>query len=208
MAWNLTGEMVETCSCNMLCPCWYAVKELMVMDQGWCGTTLLFRTWDGRADGIDLSGRTLVLAALFPGPTLFDGNATGRVYIDEAASETQRAALEAIFQGKKGGPMEILASLTPTWLPTQITKVEVQEENGTVSAAVGSFGQINSRRLKNEAGQPMTMQNVGFAVALQFENSTAELAPSAGTQWFDPDLPQQWASKSGAVGRFTWNISE
>jgi hypothetical protein len=192
----------------MLCPCWYAVKELMVMDQGWCGTAILYRIGDGRADGIDLSGRTIVLAALFPGPTLFDGNATARLSIDEAASADQRRELEAIMQGKKGGPMEILAGLITTWLPTQTTKIEVREENGTVSAAVGSFGQINSRRLKNEAGQPMTMQNVGFAVALQFDNYTAELAPSAGTQWSDPDLPQQWESKSGAVGRFTWNISE
>jgi hypothetical protein len=29
MAWNLTAEFTETCSCNMLCPCWYGVKELM-----------------------------------------------------------------------------------------------------------------------------------------------------------------------------------
>jgi hypothetical protein len=190
----------------MLCPCWYAVKELMVMDRGWCGTAILCRIGDGRSDGVDLSGLAVVVAAVWPGPTLFDGNGTGRLYIDEAASADQHRELEAIFQGKKGGPMEILASLTPTWSPTQTIKIEVREENGAVSASVGSFGQINSRRLKNEAGQPMTMQNVGFAVALQFDNSTAELAPSAGTQWSDPDLPQQWESKSGAVGRFTWNV--
>jgi len=191
----------------MLCPCWYAVKGLMVMDRGWCATTLLVRIGDGRADGVDLSGLAVVVAAVWPGPTLFDGNGTGRVYIDEAATPDQRRELEAIFQGTKGGPMEILASLTPTWLPAQTIKIEAREENGTVSASVGSFGQINSRRLKNEAGQSMTMQNVGFAVALQFDNSTAELAPSAGTQWSDPDLPQQWESKSGAVGRLTWNVS-
>jgi hypothetical protein len=34
MAWNLTADFIETCSCNMLCPCWYGVRELMVMDQG------------------------------------------------------------------------------------------------------------------------------------------------------------------------------
>lgn len=177
------------------------------MDQGYCGSTNLFRIRDGSSDDIDLSGLTLVVAVLWPGPTLFDGNGTGRLYIDEAASATQRRELEAIFHGKKGGPMEILASLTPTWLPTQITKVEVREEDGTVSAAVGPFGQIRSKLLKNEAGQPMTMQNVGFAVALQFDNQTAELTPGEGTQWSDPELPRQWVAKSGAVGRFTWNMS-
>ena len=208
MAWNLSGEWRETCSCNMHCPCWMGIKELMVMDQGYCGTTNLFRLQEGKSDGIDLSGLALVVSVLWPGPTLFDGNGTGRVYIDEAASETQRAALEAIFQGKKGGPMEILASLTPTWLPTQITKVAVQEENGTVSAAVGPFGKIRSKVLKNEAGQPMTIQNVGFTVALQFDNQTGELAPADGTEWSDPEMPHPWVSKSGTVGQFTWNISE
>src|SRR5438876_957919 len=26
MAWNLTADFIETCSCNMLCPCWYGVR--------------------------------------------------------------------------------------------------------------------------------------------------------------------------------------
>jgi hypothetical protein len=51
----------------------------------------------------------------------------------------------------------------------------------------------------------MTMQHVGFAVALQFDRQTAELAPSTGTRWADPDLPRQWESRSGAVGTFTWS---
>ena len=23
MAWNLKGQMIESCSCNMFCPCWF-----------------------------------------------------------------------------------------------------------------------------------------------------------------------------------------
>jgi hypothetical protein len=103
--------------------------------------------------------------------------------------------------------MQILAGLITTWLPTQTTPIMVQEANGTIQATVGSVGQIHSQRLKNEAGQPMTMQNVGFAVALQFDQQKTELAPSADTRWADPELPGQWESKSGAVGTFTWSGS-
>jgi hypothetical protein len=39
MAWHLKGELIETCSCNMFCPCWFGVQELMIMDQGWCNAT-------------------------------------------------------------------------------------------------------------------------------------------------------------------------
>jgi len=199
--------MIETCSCNMLCPCWYGVQELMVMDQGWCASPILFRLRDGTADGVNLSGLTLALALFFPGPTLYDGHATARLYLEDTASADQRSALEQIMQGKRGGPMQILAGLITTWPPTQTTAITVQEANGTIQATVGRVGQIHSQRLKNEAGQPMTMQNVGFAVALQFDQQRAELAPSAGTRWADPELPRQWESKSGAVGTFTWSGS-
>src|SRR5262249_17268057 len=207
MAWNLSGEMIETCSCNMLCPCWYGVKELMVMDQGWCASPILLRIKDGRSDSVNLSGRTVVMALFFPGPTLYDGNATGRLYMEETTTAEQRRELEAILQGKKGGPMGALAGLIPTWLPSRSTPIAVREENGTVRATVGNIGQIQSQRLKNEAGQLMTMQNVGFAVAFQFDKQTATLAPSAGTRWSDPEMPRQWESKSGAVGAFAWSGS-
>jgi hypothetical protein len=94
---------------------------------------------------------------------------------------------------------------TTTWLPTETAPITIQEANGSIQATVGTIGQGHSRRLKNEAGQTMTMQYVGLAVALQFDRQTAELAPSAGTCWADPDLPRQWESKSGAVGTFTWS---
>jgi hypothetical protein len=177
----------------------------MDMDQGYCGSLNLLRISEGSSGDIDLSGLRLIVAILWPGPTLFDGDGTGRLYIDETASAAQRRELEAIFQGKKGGPMEILASLTPTWLPSELTKVDVREENGTVSAAVAPFGKLQSQLLKSEAGQPMTLQNVGFNIVLQFEDQTAEIAPGEGTYWSDPELPRPWVSRSGTVGRFTWS---
>jgi hypothetical protein len=155
MAWSLTGQLVETCSCNMLCPCWFGVKELMVMDQGWCASTLLFRIQQGNSDGVNLGGRTVVLALDFPGPTLLDGNGTARIYVDAPTTDDQRRELESIFQGRKGGPMEVVAGLLTRWLPTQGANIQIQEEDYAFTATVGEFGQVKSQRLKNEAGQPM-----------------------------------------------------
>ena len=119
MAWNVSGELVEACSCNVMCPCWFGVKELMVMDQGWCDGTLLFRVNQGSSEGVDLSGRNVVVALDMPGPTMFDGNGTARLYIDDEASADQQRELESVFSGAKGGPTEILAGLLTTLLPTQ-----------------------------------------------------------------------------------------
>ena len=50
---------------------------------------------------LTLKGRDIVVLFDFPGPTILDGNATSRLYVDEAADEGQRKDLEAIFQGKR-----------------------------------------------------------------------------------------------------------
>ena len=180
MAWNLTADFTETCSCNMLCPCWYGVKELMMMDQGWCASAWLLRVQQGSADGLDLGGRTLAAALDFPGPTLYDGDGTARLYIDDGASADQHRELEAIFQGKKGGPMEILGGLVSKWLPTVATRIDFQQQNDILTASVGGFGQIKSQRLTNEAGQPTTMQNTGFTTALQLTSGLRNLPPAPG----------------------------
>ena len=206
MAFRVKGELVETCSCNMLCPCWYGVQELMIMDQGWCATPLLARIDEGDSDGIDIGGQNVVLATFFPGPTLFDGNGTGRVYVDSNNSTEQRRELEAIFTATRGGPLEVIGSLVSNWLSTQVTTIDVSEENGTIKADVGNFGSIVSTRMVNEAGDTVALHDAGFALIWNFDNNIAEMAPSDGTSWRDPDFPVAWDGKSGAVGHFTWNV--
>src|SRR5262245_40329467 len=123
MAWRLTGQMIETCSCNMFCPCWFLVQEVMVMDKGWCASALGFRAPEGNSNGVRLGGRTVVLALDFPGPTLLDGNATARLYIDDGSNADQRRELEAICSGKVGGPMGGVAPLITKWLPARTAKI-------------------------------------------------------------------------------------
>jgi len=206
MAWTIKGEFVESCSCNMLCPCWYGVQDLMIMDQGWCASPWLIRIEEGASNGVDISGCNVVLATYFPGPTLFDGEGTGRVYLDTSASAEQRRELEAIFTATRGGPLEVIGALVSEWLPSQVTKIEVNEEGGTIKAKVGDFGSLVSTRMVNEAGDTVTLQNAGFALVWKFKDNTAEMAPSTGTSWHDPDLPLAWEGKSGAVGHFTWDV--
>jgi len=86
----------------MLCPCWYGVEELMIMDQGWCASPWLIRIAQGESNGVDISGCNVVMAMFFPGPTLYSGDGTGRVYLDNRTSNDQRRELEAIFTAKRG----------------------------------------------------------------------------------------------------------
>ena len=207
MAYTITGEFVESCSCNMLCPCWYGVEELMIMDQGWCASPWLIRIIEGESNSIDISGCNVVMAMFFPGPTLFDGDGTGRVYLDNQTTQDQRRELEAIFTAQRGGPLEVIGALVSKWLSVQLTDIEVRENNGVITADVGEFGSIVSTRMVNEAGDRVILQNAGFALVWNFNDNIAEMAPSDGTSWHDADLPLAWDGRSGAVGQFTWEVA-
>ena len=172
MSWNVSGELIETCSCNMLCPCWFGQADLMLMDQGYCATSLLLRINEGNHDGVDLSGQNAVVALHFPGPTLFDANGTGRVYIDDSASDAQAVALEAILQGTSGSGMEVPSSLLSSWLPTKRAAITVSEADGEVTASVAGVGEMKSRRLVNDLGNKMKLQNAAFSLAFRRNLST------------------------------------
>jgi hypothetical protein len=191
----------------MFCPCWFGVKELMIMDKGYCGGLILFRIQDGISNSINLAGRDVVLFFDWPGPTLLDGNGTSRLYIDNEADTNQQKELEDIFQGRLGGPMQMLSQLIAKWLPTVTTRIDIKEDDAghNITARVGNQGEIKSQELRNEAGRVMTVQGAGIASMFQIENDVLTLAPS-GTQWSDSDMPHtQITTRSGALGKFSWS---
>jgi hypothetical protein len=204
MAWNVSGELVETCNCNMLCPCWFGQADLMLLDQGYCATSLLLRIREGTHDGVDLAGQNAIVTLHFPGPTLFDANGTGRVYIDERASDAQAAALETILQGASGGGMEVPASLLSSWLSTKRAAITVTEIDGELTASVAGVGEMKSRRLVNDLGEKMKLQNAAFSLAFGHVGHEGDLAPSEGTAWNDADMPVTWVGRSGVVGQVAW----
>jgi hypothetical protein len=204
MAWSVSGDLIETCSCNMLCPCWFGQADLMLMDQGYCGTSLLLRIREGAHDEVDLTGQNVIVSLHFPGPTLFDAKGTGRVYIDEGASDAQAVALETILQGASGGGMEVPASLLSTWLPTKRSAITVSEADGELKASVAGVGEMRSRPLVNDLGNKMKLQNAAFSLVFGHEGHEGDLAPSDGTAWNDADMPVAWVGQSGVVGQIAW----
>ena len=171
------------------------------MDQGWCAGAIAFRTRDGNSDGVALDGRTVVFAVDFPGPTLFDGNGTARLYIDAGANAEQRRALEAICSGKVGGPMAAIAPLVAKWLPARSAKIDVDDAGDAITVTVDDAGRVESRLMRDGQGQGFTLRGGGFVTALGMRE--VDLAPS-GSRWTDPDL-RQFATKSGARGEFNWS---
>ena len=57
MAWNLQGSYVETCSCDLMCPCNMSFDHGATYD--FCRVTLVFIIKEGEIEGTDVGGLTV-----------------------------------------------------------------------------------------------------------------------------------------------------
>src|SRR5437867_4341701 len=107
MAWNLTGSYVETCSCELMCPCNLSFDHGATYD--FCRVTLVFNIREGQIDGTDIAG--MKVAAIADAPKVMtEGNWRLGVFVDAQATDAQFEKLVQVFGGQLGGPM---AALTP-----------------------------------------------------------------------------------------------
>jgi hypothetical protein len=125
MAWDLSGSYVETCSCELMCPCNLSLSHGATYD--FCRVTLVFNILNGTVEDTDVSGRKVALIADTP-KVMTDGNWRVGVFIDDAASEAQFEKLLQVFSGQLGGPMAGLAPLIGEMLGVQRAAIEVEDD--------------------------------------------------------------------------------
>jgi len=106
MAYQLEGELLEVCTCKILCPCWVGEDP----DGGTCEGVLAWHVEKGTVNGVDVSGRTLVVLCHIPG-NILKGNWRVVVYVDDKTTPQQQEALLNVWTGKLGGPCADLAQL-------------------------------------------------------------------------------------------------
>jgi hypothetical protein len=196
MTWRISGTYWSPCSCKVGCPCTLGELEA---DNGWCSGVLAFDITSGQADGVNLSGAKVALAADWPGGFLAGGG-TGRVYFDPSLSQPQRAALERIATGKAGGALEAMAALIPTFLAPREAPINIQHKNGDTRISVGDFGVLVTKPLRGPSGE-MTKLLHGAAA---FRDEIV-LANGKGTQWRDPEMRQWESGGHGEQSDFDWS---
>jgi hypothetical protein len=134
MAWNLNGSYVETCNCEVICPCYASFDHGATYDH--CRVTLVFDIHEGEVEGTDIGG--LKVAAIADTPKVMtDGNWKLGVYVDENASEEQADKLVKVFTGQLGGPMAALAPLVGEVLGIERAAIDVGDDGVTHTVRVG-----------------------------------------------------------------------
>jgi len=134
MSWSLTGSYVETCSCELMCPCNLSMDHGATYD--FCRATLVFDVREGEIDGTDIAGLKIAVIADTP-KVMTEGNWRLGVFIDEQATDEQGEKLVQVFSGQLGGPMAGLAPLVGEMLGVERARIEVHDDGLRHSVHVG-----------------------------------------------------------------------
>jgi len=134
MAWSLKGSYVETCSCELMCPCNLSFDHGATYD--FCRVTLAFNIREGNVEGTDIGG--LRVAAIADTPKVMtEGNWRLGLFIDERASDEQFDKLTKVFAGQLGGPMAALVPLVGEVLGVERAAIDIDDEGLVHRVRVG-----------------------------------------------------------------------
>jgi hypothetical protein len=125
MSWNLKGSYVETCSCELMCPCNLSFDHGATYD--FCRVSLAFNIREGEIEGTDIAGRKVVAIADTP-KVMTDGNWRLGVFVDDQATDEQMQKLVQVFGGQLGGPMAALAPLVGEMLGVERAQIEIDDD--------------------------------------------------------------------------------
>jgi hypothetical protein len=135
MSWNLSGRYVETCSCDLMCPCNISFDHGATYD--YCRATLCFDIERGEIDGTDVGG--LKVVAIIDSPKVMtEGNWKLGMFVDENASDEQMDKLVKVFTGQLGGPMEGIAPLVGEVLGVERAAIEIDHDGLKHSVRAGN----------------------------------------------------------------------
>src|SRR4029077_10773616 len=108
MSWSIKGAYVETCSCDLMCPCNTSFDHGATYD--YCRVTLVFDIREGEVDGTDVGGISVAAIADTP-KVMTEGNSLLGLFVDARATGEKKAKLVDVFSGQLGGPMAGLIPL-------------------------------------------------------------------------------------------------
>jgi hypothetical protein len=200
--WEIEGTEFVNCNCECGCPCQFN----SLPTHGHCRAHTFIRVDRGRYGGVPLDGLSWGMFAAWPGP-IHLGNGTFQVIVDERADARQRAALEAIGQGRDTEPgsliWQVFSTTVTRLLDTIYAPIDLQIDIDARTASVRIPG------LAESAAAPITNRKTGAAQRVRvtlpagFEFTDAEFV--AGSTTATGDIPLDFTSTHAHLARIHWS---
>lgn len=139
--WSLRGTEFSHCNCNWGCPCQFNGDP----SHGDCRAYFFVQIDEGYFGDVLLDGLRWGLMIAWPG-AIHEGNGTSQSIIDQRATVEQRAALEAISQGRETEPgrliWQIFSTTVETVLPTLYLPISLAIDMDARTAEVNVSGVV------------------------------------------------------------------
>jgi hypothetical protein len=184
MTWSLSGRYMETCNCDMLCPC--PLTGLQRSTHGHCIFAMAFDVERGAYQGVQLDGAKFIVVGSTPGEMGAGGWKVGLI-VDDRADARQREALTAIVSGQAGGPMANLAPLLGEFLGVEARPVRFAREGRRWSVSAGTLVEQEVEEAIGLGGEPLYLENAGHPAAnrLGLGHAKKSALHAFGIDWQD-----------------------
>ncbi|WP_125614088.1 DUF1326 domain-containing protein [Specibacter cremeus] len=200
MAWELAGEYLENCNCDVLCPC--VTSSLQgPADNERCYVPLAINITSGQNDGVRLDGLGAVLVVDSPA-VMGSGGWRVAVYVDERADDAQRQALGGILSGALGGPPAMLAGLISEQLGVKFVPIAFESHDDTRRVTVPGIMDFEVTGIRaTGADTVMRLTNIFHPMGADLP-----IAQSSIGTFNDPDYGWSFdnTGKNGHYRDFAW----
>jgi hypothetical protein len=181
--WSIAGSYFEACNCEAICPCRsVGGRPGSRSTYGICEFALSWHIIDGHADGVDLSGRDVVMAGFY------NDDESGSpwqvaLYIDEGAVPEQHDWLARIFLGQAGGgTRDNFAGQITTIHSVRAARIDLDHRPGTWSMGVEGHVRV-------EAHEPVDCAETVACGIPGFDHPGQELR---ATRMLVNETPLEW----------------
>ena len=165
MSWSLKGSYVETCSCDLMCPCNLSFDHGATYD--YCRVTLVFSIREGEIEGTDVGG--LKVAAIADTPKVMtEGNWRLGIFVDERATDEQVDKLVRVSRDSWAGRWRALAPLVGEMLGVERVADRGRDEGLRHSVRIGDAIDFEIEDIVPfgiETGQPVRLDGMFHPVA-------------------------------------------
>lgn len=202
MAWQISGQYMETCNCAFVCPC--ITSNLAGRPtEGDCKAAVAMRVDQGVKDGVKLDGVSFIVMLHSPGP-MAEGNITVGLIIDDRASDDQAEAIKAIASGSAGGPLAALGPLVGKMAGVERRKIDLSGEGLKWSAKAGDLVEEACEGIPSAANpqEPICLDNTAHPVSsrIALARASRSVFNVFGMQWNDRS-----GDRNGHFAKFAWS---
>jgi hypothetical protein len=201
-AWNISGQYVETCSCDFACPC--ILGQMAVRpSKGSCTFAMAMQVERGSFGDVPLNGLTFIVLGMTP-EEMGKGNWSVGLVIDERATAAQRDAITAIASGAAGGPMAPLTGLIGKFLGAEQAPIRIEQDGKKFTVTAGTLVDMageGAMGIDPNATEPMYLENTGHPVSnrLAVAHASKSHVHALGLTWDDAS-----GKNNGNYAPFNW----